>query len=207
VTIVGIAGVGKTRIAQEILARETEKPGTSVAWVSLQPLNEAQHIPSAIALALGLSLPEAADGFAALRQALERTPVLLILDGAEQFGDALATHLKELVSQTQGVRALVTSQVPLGVPGEAVYRLPPLPVPHHGSALAEAARFAAVELFTSAPRRRIGDSSYRPPTPRRLLRSAAGLMEIRSRWNSRRRACRHWDSTPCSSGSRTGSAC
>src|SRR5882672_8662652 len=148
VTIVGIAGVGKTRIAQEILARETEKPGTSVAWVSLQPLNEAQHIPSAIALALGLSLPEAADGFAALRQALERTPVLLILDGAEQFGDALAAHLTELVSQTQGVRALVTSQVPLGVPGETVYRLPPLPVPHRGMAPPEAARFAAVELFT-----------------------------------------------------------
>lgn len=144
VTIVGIAGVGKTRIAQEILARETE----NVAWVPLQPLNEAQHIPSAIALALGLSLPEAADGFAALRQALVRTPVLLILDGAEQFGDALAAHLAELVSQTQGVRALVTSQVPLGVPGETVYRLPPLPVPDRGMAPPAAAGFAAVELFT-----------------------------------------------------------
>jgi predicted ATPase len=147
VTIVGIAGVGKTRIAQEILAREADKPGNGAAWVSLQPLNAAQHIPSAIALALGLSLPAAADGFAALRQALERTPVLLILDGAEQFGDTLATQLTELVSQTQGVRALLTSQVPLGVPGETVYRLSPLPVPHRGTAHADAARFAAVELF------------------------------------------------------------
>jgi predicted ATPase/DNA-binding winged helix-turn-helix (wHTH) protein len=147
VTIVGMAGVGKTRIAQEILAREADKPGNGVAWVSLQPLNEAQHIPSAIALALGLSLPEAADGFAALRHALERTPVLLILDGAEQFGATLATHLTELVSRTQGVRALVTSQVPLGVPGETVYRLPPLPVPERGMTQTDAARFAAVELF------------------------------------------------------------
>jgi predicted ATPase/DNA-binding winged helix-turn-helix (wHTH) protein len=147
VTIVGIAGVGKTRIAQEILAHEADKPGNGVAWVSLQPLNEAQHIPSAIALALGLSLPEAADGFAALRQALGRTPVLLILDGAEQFGDTLATHLTELVSRTQGVRALVTSQVPLGVAGETVYRLPPLPVPQCGMPQTDAARFAAVELF------------------------------------------------------------
>ena len=157
VTIVGIAGVGKTRIAREILARETDKPGNGAAWVSLQPLKEAQHIPSAIAVALGLSLPEAADGFAALRQALERTPVLLILDGAEQFGDTLATQLTELVSRTQGVRALVTSQVPLGVPGETVYRLAPLPVPDRGTAQTEAARFAAVELFaeraTAADRR------------------------------------------------------
>lgn len=147
VTIVGTAGVGKTRLAREILACEADEPGNGVAWVALQPLNEPQHIPSAIALALGLSLPEAADGFAALRQALERTPVLLILDGAEQFGDALAAPLAELVSQTQGVRVLVTSQAPLGVPGETVYRLSLLPVPHRGMGAADAARFAAVELF------------------------------------------------------------
>jgi len=38
VTVVGIAGVGKTRLAQEILAREAEKPGSAVAWVSLGQL-------------------------------------------------------------------------------------------------------------------------------------------------------------------------
>jgi len=147
VTIVGVAGVGKTRIAQEILAREAEKSDTSVAWVSLQPLNEVRHVSSAIALALGLALPQGVDGFAALRQALEQVPVLLILDGAEQIGAALAAPLAELVSQTQGVRALVTSQAPLGVPGETVYRLSLLPVPDRGTPQADAARCAAVELF------------------------------------------------------------
>jgi predicted ATPase/DNA-binding winged helix-turn-helix (wHTH) protein len=147
VTIVGIAGVGKTRVAQEILARETEKPGAVVAWVSLQPLNGAQHIPSAIALALGLSLPDGVDGFLALNQALLQMPVLLILDGAEQIGEALATPLVELVLNTQGVRALVTSQVPLGVPGETVYRLSALSVPDRETPPQEVARFAAVELF------------------------------------------------------------
>src|SRR3984957_6251161 len=156
-TIVGIAGVGKSRIAQEILTREAEKPGAAVAWVSLQPLSEAQHIPSAIALALGLSLPEGVEGFEALCQALEHTQVLLILDGAEQIGDALAAPLAELVARTQGVRALVTSQAPLGVPGETVYRLSVLPVPHREVPHEEAARFGAVELFveraTAADRR------------------------------------------------------
>src|SRR5882672_5462370 len=133
VTIVGSAGVGKSRIAQEILALEAEKSGAAVAWVPLQPLNEARHIPSAIALALGISLPDGVDGFLALSQALEQVPMLLILDAAEHFGDALATPLAGLVLHTQGVRALVTSQVPLGVPGETVYRLPPLPVPDRGA--------------------------------------------------------------------------
>ena len=177
VTIVGIAGVGKTRIAQEILAHEADKPGNGVAWVSLQSLNEAQHIPSAIALALGLSLPESADGFAALRQALERTPVLLILDGAEQFGQTLAAQLTELVSRTQGVRALVTSQVPLGVPGETVYRLSPLPVPDRGLAHADAIRVGAVELFAeraAAADRRFELSPHNASTVAEICRRLDG---------------------------------
>jgi predicted ATPase/DNA-binding winged helix-turn-helix (wHTH) protein len=147
VTVVGSAGVGKTRIAQEIFALESEKSAAAVAWVPLQPLNEARHIPSAIALALGLSLPDGIDGFLALRQALEQIPLLLILDAAEQFGDSLAAPLGELVMHTQGVRALVTSQVPLGVQGETIYRLSALPVPDRGASQQDASRFAAVELF------------------------------------------------------------
>ena len=146
-TVVGVAGVGKTRLAQEILARESEKPGASVAWVSLAPLDDVRHVSSAIALALGISLPDDLDGFAALRQAVENVPLLLILDCAERLGDALATPLAALILQTQGVRALVTSQAPLGVAGEIVYRLPVLPVPDARIPHADAAGYAAVALF------------------------------------------------------------
>ncbi|HWW81297.1 MAG TPA: winged helix-turn-helix domain-containing protein [Steroidobacteraceae bacterium] len=147
VTVVGVAGVGKTRLAQEILARAAEKPDAAVAWISLGPIREPQHIPSAIAIGLGLSLPDGVDGFAALSQALEHVPVLLILDCAEHLVDALATPLADLISQTQSVRALVTSQVPLGIAGEIVYRLAVLPVPDRYASQEEAARCAAVELF------------------------------------------------------------
>lgn len=147
VTIVGIAGAGKSRLAQEILVRAADQAGSAAAWIALQPISEAQHVPSAIALALGIALPEGLEGFAALRQALEQVPVLLILDGAEHLGDALATPLAQLVLQTQGVRALLTSQAPLGIAGETVYRLGLLEVPAAAEASADAARFAAVELF------------------------------------------------------------
>ncbi|MGH8863707.1 MAG: ATP-binding protein, partial [Burkholderiales bacterium] len=147
VTIVGIAGVGKTRLAEEILAREAESPGTAVTWVSLESIDGVQHVPSAIALALGLSLPDGMEGFAALRKALERVPLLLILDGAEHLGDALVAPLAGLVLQTQGVRALVTSQAPLGIPGETVYRLSVLPVPESGMPHADAAQYPAVAMF------------------------------------------------------------
>jgi predicted ATPase len=147
VTLVGVAGVGKTRLAQEILAREAEKPGATVAWIALGPIREAQHIPSAIAIGLGLSLPDGVEGFTALSQALEHVPVLLILDSAEHLIDALATPLADLISQTQSVCALVTSQAPLGLAGEIVYRLAVLPVPDRLAPDDEAARYAAVELF------------------------------------------------------------
>jgi len=152
VTIVGAAGVGKTRIAQEIMVREAEKPGAAVAWVSLQPLREPRHVPAAIAVALGLSLPDGVEGFAALRQALDQTPLLLVLDNAEHIGGELAAHLAALVLHTQGLRALVTSQAPLGIPGEVVYRLSPLAVPGPAVTQAEAACCAAVELFIQRAR-------------------------------------------------------
>jgi predicted ATPase/DNA-binding winged helix-turn-helix (wHTH) protein len=147
VTVVGIAGVGKTRLAQEILARAGAKPDAAVAWVSLAPLEEAQHVASAIAVALGLSLADGVDGFAALTQALESVPVLLILDCAERLGEGLALPLAELISRTQGVRALVTSQAPLGMAGEIVYRLSALQVPDPADSQSYAAQCGAVALF------------------------------------------------------------
>lgn len=148
VTVVGGAGVGKSRLAQEILAREAESQNPAAAWISLGSLDHARHIPSAIALALGLSLPEGQDDFTALRQALEEVPVLLILDGAEHLAEALAANLGTLVAETRGVRALVTSQAPLGVVGEIVYRLPALPVPANGTPDAAVIDCPAVALFT-----------------------------------------------------------
>jgi predicted ATPase/DNA-binding winged helix-turn-helix (wHTH) protein len=147
VTIVGIAGVGKTRVAQEILAREAAAPEAAVAWVALGPLEQIQHVYSAIAVALGLALPDGPDAFSALRQALENVPLLLILDCAEHLGDRLATPLAELISQTQALRVLVTSQAPLGIAGELVYRLAALPVPAADIPGDEAAQYAGVMLF------------------------------------------------------------
>jgi predicted ATPase/DNA-binding winged helix-turn-helix (wHTH) protein len=147
VTIVGIAGVGKTRLAQEILAAEADEPGASVAWVSLGPLRDPRHIGPAIADALGLALPEDIEPFTALGQALENLPVLLLLDCAEHLIEALAVPLAGLIFRTRGLRALLTSQVPLGIAGEVVYRLSALAVPPPSAPERESLDCAAVQLF------------------------------------------------------------
>ncbi len=158
VSIVGIAGVGKTRLAQEVLAREAEKPGLAAAWVSLRTVEVAEHVPSAIAVALGLSLPDDGDDFAALGHALRNLSLLLVLDCAEHLSDSLAAPLAELLPETRGVRVLVTSQAPLGIAGEVVYRLAALPAPAPEVAQEMAAQYASVALF--AQRAAAADRSF-----------------------------------------------
>jgi predicted ATPase/DNA-binding winged helix-turn-helix (wHTH) protein len=158
VTVVGGAGVGKTRLGQEIFARATDG-GSPAAWVSLEPLSAVQHAPSAIASAVGLPLPDEREGFAALERALAQVPLLLVLDGVEHLAVDLAQPLAALVTQTRGVRLLVTSQTPLGVAGETVYRLSPLPVPDREVAHEDAAGYPAVALF--AQRAAAADRTFR----------------------------------------------
>lgn len=151
-TIVGAAGTGKSRLAQELLARKSEQAEARIAWVSLEPLDDVALVPSAIALALGISLPEAADRFEALRRTLEQQPVLLFLDGAEHLGEPLAKPLAALLWSSPSLRAVITSQAPLGITGETVYRLGPLSVPGADAAQDELAVHGAVALFAQRAR-------------------------------------------------------
>ena len=157
VSVVGAGGIGKTRLAQEVLARTLAATERQGAWVDLGPLAEIRHVASAIALAVGVTLPDRGDGFTALQQALAQAPLLLILDGAEHLATELAPALAELLARTGELRVLITSQVPLGVPGEAVFRLGPLAVEESAPSGVSEGVSGAIALFaqraTAADRR------------------------------------------------------
>jgi len=147
VTLVGTPGVGKTRLAEEILARGSAAPADAAAFVSAASLELAGQVPPAIALALGLSLTEGEDGFRSLDRALGDAPLLLVLDNIEHLGTELAPPLAALVSRHRGLRLLVTSQAPLGIAGELVYRLDALRLPPVDGAAGDVAASPAVTLF------------------------------------------------------------
>jgi predicted ATPase/DNA-binding winged helix-turn-helix (wHTH) protein len=157
VTVVGGSGIGKTRLAQEVLARAVDAPERQCAWVDLAPLAQLRHVASAIASAVGVALPDHGDSFAALEQTLAQAPLLLIIDGAEHLATELAPALADLLARTCELRALVTSQVPLGVPGETVFRLGPLSVDERDESGAPEDAPGAIALFvqraTAADRR------------------------------------------------------
>jgi len=118
VSLVGLGGAGKTRLAIQAAAELAHCFADGVAFVPLAGIEEAEHIPVRIAAALELA-PAQGDPGTALFAALADRDLLLILDNMEQALDS-AAPLAALRAAAPGVRLLITSRQPPQVPGECV---------------------------------------------------------------------------------------
>jgi predicted ATPase len=148
VTIAGPGGIGKTRLARAVLATVAASRPDGVAVIELAALNDAGFLPGTIAAALQLPLPSGSDPLAALGKALHPLRMTLLVDNAEHLADAVATTLQTLRRAAPGLHWLVTSQVPLALDGEQVYRLGGLALPDEPGDLESARGCGAVALFT-----------------------------------------------------------
>ncbi|RSN31864.1 transcriptional regulator [Amycolatopsis sp. WAC 01416] len=119
VTVVGPAGVGKTRLAAEHLA------GREAWLVRLADVGQAAVLPQAVADAVGL-VKIAGDPRRALVRALAVRSGLLVLDNCEHLVPAVAGLVAELLAGCPGLRVLTTSREPLDIDGEAMLPLSPL---------------------------------------------------------------------------------
>jgi predicted ATPase/DNA-binding SARP family transcriptional activator len=159
VTLVGAGGSGKTRLA---LAAATDLLAVypdGVWLVELATLDDPALVPQAIATALGVRAGLGRTLLEALAEALRERTLLLVLDNAEHLRAACATIAASLLAVSPGLRVLTTSRVPLGVPGETVWRVPTLDVPHEEAGagphtLAAIAASPAVRLFVERARSR-----------------------------------------------------
>jgi predicted ATPase len=122
VTLVGPAGVGKTRLAIEVARRHRMADG---AW--LVRLENART-PASLPLALGEAFTMSGATEATVIDRLRACEVLMVLDNCEHVLDAAAELTAHLLDSAPRLRVLVTSQVPLGLDGETVYPLEPLPL-------------------------------------------------------------------------------
>ncbi|GGP84801.1 BTAD domain-containing putative transcriptional regulator [Streptomyces melanogenes] len=143
VTLTGPGGSGKTRLAEESVAH-------TPAWlVELAPLDHPDAVPGAVVSALGLrettllgrdGQPHQDDPVARLVDHFAAAPTLLVLDNCEHVIDAAARLAETLLTRCPALRILATSREPLGVPGERVRPVEPLPPDPAHRLFAERAR-------------------------------------------------------------------
>ena len=164
-TLVGIGGMGKTRLAIEAARLHADACPDGVIFVPLSPQSAPATLAAAIANALGVTL-RATDVWAELLQYLKYRQALLVLDGFEYLltlstepgdgrGDQSAGRaVVDLLEAAPRVQVLATSRVRLGVPGEHVYAVGGLDYPSQAG-VEDAAAAPAVRLLVESARRRI----------------------------------------------------
>ncbi len=119
--------------------------------VELAAVQEPALVPAAVAVALGIHQPPGMSVAEALAGVLARRQLLLVLDNCEHVVVAVAELCGGLLPAADDVRVLATSREPVGIAGEARYRLPPLTLPEPGEQ-AESAGSEAVALFADRAR-------------------------------------------------------
>jgi predicted ATPase/DNA-binding CsgD family transcriptional regulator len=147
VTVTGVGGVGKTRTTLRVAA-EVRKGFTGGAWwVELSALRDGRLLPEVVAEGLGLRDQTSRHPETVLAEYLAPQRLLLVLDGCEHLVDACAALAHMLLRAAPGLRMLVTSRQALGVDGEHLFALSPLPVPPEGRRDRAAEPHPGVELF------------------------------------------------------------
>lgn len=151
VTICGMAGVGKTAVAQAAAAQQRRRFADGVWWIELGALREGSLVAPTIAAALSLTL-KAVQPVDELAHALGPCRLLLALDNCEHLADAVSHLADTLLTRAPGVHLLLTSRRPVRCAGEQLQRLDSLPLPDQNG-LAWARRSGAVLLFEARARR------------------------------------------------------
>ena len=165
VTVLGLGGVGKTRLATAAAERALTQSagGVGSAWfvdlTALTPEEGSDGIACSVAGVLQLSGPDGSgeELISRVASALEERRALLVLDNCEHLIEAVAGFTADMLRRAGDVRVLATSREPLSIPGEQRLPLEPLPV----DASADGMPGAAVELFLArayavAPRLELG---------------------------------------------------
>ncbi|WP_269855380.1 BTAD domain-containing putative transcriptional regulator [Streptomyces sp. RPT161] len=150
VTLIGPGGAGKTRLSVEAAGRH---PG-EVCFVGLSGLSGGAELPQYLLGALGVrdagrmtGARAAQDPVAQLTAVLGDRPTLLVLDNCEHLIEAVAPLVARLLADCPALRVLATTREALGITGEVLCSVPPLPLPPPGADAQGARDYPAVRLF------------------------------------------------------------
>ncbi|GHC82932.1 ATP-binding protein [Streptomyces flavofungini] len=127
VTVTGVGGVGKSRLAARVAAAVGPRDG---AWlVELAGVRDPHLVEHAVASALELTDHTRRSPRQVLLDRLAGRELLLVVDGFEHLVDATASLVQDLLLRCPGLRVLAAGRRPLGTAGERVLPLAPMPEP------------------------------------------------------------------------------
>ncbi|MFE6229010.1 ATP-binding protein [Streptomyces sp. NPDC057854] len=127
VTVTGVGGVGKTRLALRAAHRVRHRHPDGAWWADLGQLDGERLLVALVADSVDLADHTPGTDTGALRRRLAGTRLLLVLDCCDHLADACGRLVAELLDAAPGLTVLATSRRPLGVPGEHTLALDPLP--------------------------------------------------------------------------------
>ncbi|GEB62415.1 ATP-binding protein [Streptomyces gardneri] len=126
VTVVGVGGVGKTRLALRAASGAQKRYGDEVRLAELAPLRDPDLVEHALVEALGLTDHTLRAPREVLVEHLAERRLLLVLDGFEHLVESCAPLVGELLAHAPGLTVLAVGRRPLRVAGEAVFGLAPM---------------------------------------------------------------------------------
>src|SRR5436190_15565914 len=138
-TLLGVGGIGKTRLSLQVAADMLDGFPDGVWFVELAPLVDAQLVPQAVASVLGVKEEAGRPVVEALKKHVKDRQLLLIVDNCEHLVHACAELAKQLLESGPRLKILASSREHLHVPGEATYPVPALGVPEPSTATTPAA--------------------------------------------------------------------
>lgn len=174
VTLVGPAGVGKTRLAR---AAPRVVGGRRSCWVDVSE-DAPPSLADVVARALGLTAPAEQDLSRQLLDRLADEPTLLILDDCEHVLDAAAEFVEHVCVRSPQTAVLATSRERLSVPDEMVFPVAPLAVPPADGDADGIAASPAVQLLVRRAaqlRPKFQLSADKAPAAARICRRLDGL--------------------------------
>ena len=145
VTLTGVGGVGKTRLATEVAARLGDEFPDGVWFFELAAVTDPASVPDAVAAVLAISQQPGMSVSDSVAAALEGRLRLLVLDNCEHVRDAAADLIEAILAQSATVTILATSREGLGVADEQLWLVPSLD-------LGAGIESAAVDLFVERAR-------------------------------------------------------
>ncbi|RNL80640.1 ATP-binding protein [Halostreptopolyspora alba] len=132
VTLCGVSGIGKTRMALRVAAQATASYPDGVWFAELADVATRQEVVARIAQAVGVSEESGRDLAETLVDALRARKLLLVLDGCDAVIGEVAAVGRALLDACPSVSLLLSSEDPSRVGGETIWRVPPLTLPQGG---------------------------------------------------------------------------